>query len=138
MSGSFSKGGALLNPSIAGRRTRPEGMQCRHFPNRDPSDNRLDNLQWGTSKQNAADKVVHGTLALGARHGSAKLTAEDVQSIRADYAQGGRDPEEARHAVQGYSVRDLQRAYAEDVEGRRRGRRPRGRRSRGRSGRWCG
>ena len=28
----------------------PEGMCCRHFPDRDPSNNKLENLSWGTKK----------------------------------------------------------------------------------------
>lgn len=27
---------------------RPTGMECRHFPDRDRTNNRLGNLQWGT------------------------------------------------------------------------------------------
>lgn len=41
---------------------RPPGMVCRHFPDRDPRNNRLDNLSYGTLKQNAQDKVIHGTM----------------------------------------------------------------------------
>ena len=37
----------------------PEGMECLH-KNGDPSDNRLENLRWGTSSENALDTVRHG------------------------------------------------------------------------------
>jgi hypothetical protein len=41
---------------------RPEGMQVRHFPDRDPANNRLDNLLYGTAKENAEDRDEwHGT-----------------------------------------------------------------------------
>lgn len=40
---------------------RPTGMECRHFPSNDPTNNRLDNLQWGTPKQNGEDRVAMGT-----------------------------------------------------------------------------
>lgn len=40
---------------------KPEGMQCRHL-NGNKQDNRLENLAWGTAKENAADSVAHGVL----------------------------------------------------------------------------
>lgn len=40
------------------------------------------NLYYGTSKQNTADAVRHGTLARGTAHGNAKLTDKDVIAIR--------------------------------------------------------
>lgn len=38
----------------------PPGMECRHVPDFDPANNRLDNLQWGTPKENQNDKRIHG------------------------------------------------------------------------------
>lgn len=40
---------------------RPDGMVCRHFPDRDTANNSVDNLSWGTQKQNMADRAVQGT-----------------------------------------------------------------------------
>lgn len=38
---------------------RPEGMQCCHFDG-DSTNNRLENLRWGTAEANARDKIRHG------------------------------------------------------------------------------
>ncbi len=40
-------------------------------------------LRWATKVENEADKRMHGTVALGARNGKAKLTDRDVLTIRA-------------------------------------------------------
>ncbi len=44
---------------------KPEGMQARHFPDRDKANNRLANLSWGTQEENSTDKVIHGTSLIG-------------------------------------------------------------------------
>ena len=40
---------------------RPEGMICRHLDG-DPSNNKVENLAWGTYKENTADMNTHGTM----------------------------------------------------------------------------
>lgn len=47
------------------------------------ADNRFSNLEWKTSKHNAADRVVHGTSGRGEANARAKLTARAVRAIRA-------------------------------------------------------
>jgi hypothetical protein len=53
----------------------------RHRDN-NPSNNRADNLLWGTQEQNLADRYGHGTVPLGEVNAAAKLTAEQVLEIR--------------------------------------------------------
>lgn len=60
---------------------RPEGMEGCHGP-AGKLDNSMSNLRWDTPEANHADRLLHGTLAVGERHGIAKLTDEKVRSIR--------------------------------------------------------
>ncbi len=64
----------------------PEGMQCRHL-NGDKYDNRLENLCWGTARQNARDRVIHGTTNLGKKGATHKLTGK-TEELRQLYATG--------------------------------------------------
>ena len=41
----------------------PVGMECRHYPNPRKSDNNLENLQWGTPKENGQDQIRFGLSA---------------------------------------------------------------------------
>lgn len=59
----------------------PPGMECRHFPDRDRANNRLDNLQWGTRRQNMRDKDFHGTHLHGERSPNAKMSDAMVRKI---------------------------------------------------------
>ena len=67
----------------------PEGMECCHFPDRDPSNNNLNNLRWDTRKNNHQDRIIHGTNNAGEKNGSAKINRNDVLKIRKLYATGG-------------------------------------------------
>lgn len=71
----------LVAEAFHGR--RPDGLVCRHL-NGDPSDNRADNLAWGTPLENLEDAMNHGTWRVrhGERHPRAKVSEEDVALIR--------------------------------------------------------
>jgi hypothetical protein len=58
----------------------PEGLQVCHDDN-DKTNPRLDNLCYGTPKQNNADKKRHGTQQEGSRVAGAKLVESDVIEI---------------------------------------------------------
>jgi len=69
---------------------RQGGMQCRHLDgNRE--NNRLDNLSWGTPRENAKDRCRHGTIPVGEHHPCAVLHEIDVihirQLVRAGFSQ---------------------------------------------------
>ena len=46
------------------------------------TENRLENLKWGTQKDNAFDRDLHGTTQRGTKHANAKLNNEVVLKIR--------------------------------------------------------
>lgn len=63
---------------------RPSGMECRHFPDPDKTNNRIENLSWGTSRDNKNDSAIQGVarFAKGEASGRAKLCNRDVLTIR--------------------------------------------------------
>lgn len=67
---------------------RPRGMDCCHFPDRDPSNNSLSNLRWDTRKGNFSDKIEHGTDMRGEKSPVHKLSNEQVKEIRGRYERG--------------------------------------------------
>jgi hypothetical protein len=56
-------------------------MQVRHL-NGDPSDNRPENLRWGTAAENWQDKRVHGRATTGEKHPASKFTDQEKEHIR--------------------------------------------------------
>jgi hypothetical protein len=65
---------------------RPEGLQICHN-NGLKSDNRLSNLRYDTPSSNNLDKAKHGTSG-GERGSNSKLTWDEVEKIRSEYATG--------------------------------------------------
>lgn len=63
----------------------PPGMEVRHFPDRDPANNNLSNLSYGTRVQNSFDKTLHGTAY---RSGTRKLNESQVREIRQRLSDG--------------------------------------------------
>lgn len=85
----------------------PPAHEALHI-NGDRLDNRLENLRWGTRKENVADAIRHGTATVGLRNGGAKLTKSDLGWIR-DMRDMGFKPREIHHHF-GVSVGTMQRA----------------------------
>jgi hypothetical protein len=91
-----------------------DGAETRH---RDgvPNHDHWKNLEWGTSADNKADMVRHGTRRHGEDHWSARYSDDVVASIKQRYAEGWlqREIAEDLGTTQGYISRVL--------TGRRRG-----------------
>jgi hypothetical protein len=66
----------------------PPGMEGRHYPDQNPSNNRLENISWATASCNQMDRVENGTSNRGERQGQHKLTAKGVLVARRLYASG--------------------------------------------------
>jgi hypothetical protein len=66
------------------------GPHVRHL-NGNKCDNKIENLAWGTAKENCMDKKIHGTLRgakKGELHHNAKLSDSDVLKINEMIKQG--------------------------------------------------
>ncbi len=68
----------------------PKGKQSRHFPIRDRGVNRLNNLRWGTPKENYEDRKAHGTHQTSEKCPKTILTRESVAEIRIKYRKHSR------------------------------------------------
>ena len=67
----------------------PDGMECRHL-NGVRTDNNVDNLAWGTPRENAADRESHGNTARGERASKSKLLPPQVLWARKQCQRYGR------------------------------------------------
>lgn len=63
----------------------PLDMECRHLDG-NPTNNRLNNLKWGTHSENVQDSIGHGTFFhpdnSGSNNGHAILKESDIPKIR--------------------------------------------------------
>ena len=82
---------------------KPKGLICRHI-NGVRTDNRVENLKWGTHKQNYADTVTHGRASVGDRHGEVKIPDSKVESIRRAYKRTHYHKSNAQYLADKYSV----------------------------------
>ena len=60
----------------------PHGMVCRHFPDQDKGNNKVENLNWGTHSENQLDRVANGTGSVGEDNPAAVLNGFKVRRIR--------------------------------------------------------
>lgn len=76
---------------------RPPGMECRHKDGV-RTNNRLDNLAWGTHQENEDDKKLHGSRPRGSHSKCAKVTEDDVaEMLRMHHEKGMTKSAIARH-----------------------------------------
>jgi hypothetical protein len=85
--GRWSQHGVHAVVCTAFQGPRPTGAVVRHLDG-NKTNNRADNLLWGTQLENEADKRRHGTSLRGECHHQAKLTTADVLSVRSSDATG--------------------------------------------------
>jgi len=66
---------------------KPDGAVVRHKDG-NPSNNRFDNLEWGTAAENMRDQYLHGTRIASEWHPHARLSVDQVRDIRASSETG--------------------------------------------------
>lgn len=66
---------------------RPRGMECRHLDG-NPQNNKLENLKWGTKKENQHERIIHNTSNTGSKNGMSKLMDKDIIIMRTRYENG--------------------------------------------------
>lgn len=89
----------------------PAGMEGCHGDG-NPANNHLGNLRWDTDKGNAADRLKHGTDAVGENNPMAKLTEEQAIEIKGRISNGESDDEIAAHfPITARGVKSIRNGY---------------------------
>ncbi len=66
---------------------RPDGFETRHLDG-NRRNCHTDNLKYGSHEQNQANRIAHGTDGRGQKNAMAKLSLDQVETIRAKAASG--------------------------------------------------
>jgi len=82
----------------------PDGMQCCHADH-DRTNNSLENLRWGSPRENTNDRLVSGKRLQGEACWKAKLTDEDAMQIAT--CTGSRKDIAKRHGVSVSTVNQI-------------------------------
>ena len=98
---------------------KPDGFECCHFDG-DPFNNKLENLRWGTPKENRADAIRHGTHyyfkpKCGEKNPRSKLTNKQIIEImRSPWGKRGIGSAMAkRFGVGNSAIYEVRRRYKE-------------------------
>lgn len=90
----------------------PAGHECLHI-NGVPSDNRLENLRWGTRLENKADERYHAQL-YGRRQGSTHLSIETIRQIKRELCDPRRPSQRvlaAKYGVHYNTISNISRCF---------------------------
>ena len=64
---------------------KAKNAECVMHINGNKLDNRVENLRWGTYKENAADAIAHGQLLRGYKHPNVHIHREEAVALHAAY-----------------------------------------------------
>lgn len=115
-----------LNVSLGARNTKkvhrlvletfvgpcPAGHECLHADG-DPTNNRLDNLRWGTRLDNRADMRMHAQL-YRRRQGGTWLSEETIREIKRDLAAEDRQTQKTlaqKYGVHVNTINNINRGF---------------------------
>jgi len=93
--------------AIAFHGSRPPGRDAAH-DNGNPADNCAANVKWKTRSENNLDRLRHGTIARGERHGMSRFTVATIGLARRLKKQGLSERKIAvRVRVSRWTLRDM-------------------------------